>query len=128
MATKVKLGARPKSFKHVITFNLVEGGKGSIECVYKYRTRKEFGAFVDSVMESAGATQKPDGEKFSMSELMERTAGANADYILDVLEGWNLDEELSRENVQQLADEFPAAATAIMEAYRGACIDGRLGN
>lgn len=128
MASKIKLGSRPKSFKHVITFDMVEGGKGSIECTYKYRTRSEFGVFIDKLMDAAGAKAKPDGDKFSMAELMERTAGANADYILDVLEGWNLDEDLSKSNVQQLADEYPAAATSIMETYRTACIEGRLGN
>lgn len=128
MAPKVKLGTRPKSFKHVISFDLIEGGKGSIECIYKYRNRSEFGVFIDEIMAAAGAKPKDDGEKFSMAELMERTAGANADYILQVLEGWNLDEDLSKANVQQLANEFPAAATAIMEDYRRACIEGRLGN
>ena len=129
MASKIKLGNRPKSFKRVVTFDMLEGGKGSIECIYKYRTRSEFGVFVDALMEAAGAKdQQPEGEKFSMRELMERTAGANADYILDVLEGWNLDEDLSKPNVQQLADELPAAAAAIMETYRTACLEGRLGN
>lgn len=128
MATKIKLGNRPKSFKHVVSFELVEGGKASVECIYKYRTRSEFGVFIDGLMDAAGAKAKPEGEKFSMAELMERTAGSNADYILDVLEGWNLDEDLSKANVQQLANEFPAAAAAIMETYRTACTEGRLGN
>ena len=129
MASKIKLGNRPKSFKRVVTFDMLEGGQGSIECIYKYRTRSEFGVFVDALMEAAGAKdQQPEGEKFSMRELMERTAGANVDYILDVLEGWNLDEDLSKPNVQQLSDALPAAAIAIMETYRTACVEGRLGN
>ena len=129
MASKIKLGNRPKSFKRVVTFDMLEGGQGSIECIYKYRTRSEFGVFVDALMEAAGAKdQQPEGEKFSMRELMERTAGSNADYILDVLEGWNLDEDLSKPNVQQLSDELPAAAAAIMETYRTAVTEGRLGN
>ena len=129
MASKIKLGNRPKSFKRVVTFDMLEGGQGSIECIYKYRTRSEFGVFVDALMEAAGAKdQQPEGEKFSMRELMERTAGANADYILDVLEGWNLDEDLSKPNVQQLSDELPAAAIAIMETYRTARLEGRAKN
>ena len=129
MASKIKLGNRPKSFKRVVTFDMLEGGQGSIECIYKYRTRSEFGVFIDALMEAAGAKdQQPEGEKFSMRELMERTAGANADYILDVLEGWNLDEDLSKPNVQQLSDELPAAAIVIMETYRTACLEGRAKN
>jgi len=128
MANKIKLGARPKSFTRIVKFPMLEGGEGSIECTYKYRTRSEFGVFIDELVESAGAKPKEDGEKFSMEELMERTAGQNAKYILDVLDGWNLDEDLSKANVQQLADELPAAAAAIMESYRTACVEGRLGN
>lgn len=126
---KIKLGNRPKSFKRVVTFDMLEGGQGSIDCTFKYRTRSEFGVFIDALMEAAGAKdQQPEGEKFSMRELMERTAGANADYILDVLQGWNLDEDLTKPNVQQLTDELPAAAAAIMEAYRTACLEGRAKN
>lgn len=125
---KIKLGSRPKSFTRVVKFPMLEGGEGSIECTFKYRTRSEFGVFIDALVESAGAKPKEDGEKFSMEELMERTAGQNAKYILDVLESWNLDEDLNQANVQQLADELPAAAAAIMETYRTACVEGRLGN
>lgn len=128
MASKIKLGNRPKAFKRVVTFDMLEGGKGSIECTFRYRTRSEFGVFIDKLMEAAGAKAQPEGEKFSMAELMEKTAGQNAEYILDVLESWNLDEDLTKPNVQQLADELPAAAAAIMETYRTACIEGRLGN
>ena len=128
MATKIKLGARPKSFVRVVTFPMLEGGTGSIECTFRYRTRSEFGVFIDKLMEAAGANAQSEGEKFSMAELMEKTAGQNAEYILDALESWNLDEDLTKPNVQQLTDELPAAAAAIMETYRTACIEGRLGN
>lgn len=128
---KITLGKPPKSFKRVVKFPMLDGTTGSIECIYKYRTRKDFGVFIDSLLDAA--KQKPeagdDGEvKFSMAELMEKTAGANADYILAILEGWNLDQELSAVSAQQLADEVPAAAAAIMETYRAAVQDGRLGN
>lgn len=131
MASKIKLGSRPKSFKRIVKFPMLEGGEGAIECTYKYRTRSEFGLFIDNMMavaEAAGAKREASAEKFSMTDLMERTAGQNAAYIMDVLDGWNLDEELNLVNVQQLADELPAAALAIMEAYRTAITEGRLGN
>jgi hypothetical protein len=125
---KIKLGDRPKNFKHNVKFPMLDGSEGSIVCVFKYRTRKEFGDFIDTIMEAAGVKGQEDGEKFSMASLMEKTAGANADYILQVLDGWNLDDELSRASLQQLADEIPAATTAIMEQYRVAITEGRLGN
>ncbi len=137
MAT-VKLGARPKSFKRLVKFPMLDGTEGSVECTFKYRTRKEFGVFIDGFLQAvsgkpAGRKKKGEAtsdepEKFSTAELMEKTAGANADYILQFLEGWNLEEELNSANVQQLADEIPAAAAEIMEAYRAAVVEGRLGN
>lgn len=128
MASKIKLGSRPKSFKCVVKFPLIEGGDGAIECTFRYRTRKEFGEFIDRMVEAAGGKSKTEDEKFSMADLMERTAGQNAQYIMDVIDGWNLDEELSLNSVQQLSDEYPAAAKSIMEAYRAAIVEGRLGN
>lgn len=129
MSTKIKLGARPKNFKHIVTFPLIEGGTGKIEVLYKYRTRTEFGVFIDKMVEAAGEKNaQVEDEKFSMTKLMEKTAGQNADYVLDVLDGWNLEVELTRANVEQLADEYPAAVSLIMEDYRKAILEGRLGN
>lgn len=128
MASKIKLGSRPKNFTRVVKFPLIEGGEGAIEITYKYRTRTEFGTFIDGLMEAAGKTERTPDDKFSMADLMERTKGSNASYIIDVVESWNLDEDLSKANVEQLADELPAAVNAIMETYRLACTEGRLGN
>lgn len=127
--SKVKLGQRPKSFTKVVRFDMLEGGKATIECTFKYRTRTEFGTFIDALVNDAGVKSEPaeDGQ-FSMSELMTKTAGSNAKYLLQVLDGWNLDEDLTLSNAQQLADELPGAAAAIMEAYRIAVTEGRLGN
>lgn len=134
---KIKLGSRPKNFKRVVKFPMVEGGEGSLEVIYKYRTRAEFGVFIDALMDAAKVKPETgdDGEvKFSMKDLMEKTAGANAEYILQVLDGWNLTDEedkpmeLSADNLRQLADEIPAAAAAIMEEYRAAITEGKAKN
>lgn len=121
----IKLGARPKSFKRVVTFPLVEGGEGAIEVSFKYRTRTEFGKFIDSIVSDA---QAQGDQQFSMADLMERTRDKNAAYLMDVIDGWNLDEPLTRATVEQLCDELPGAATEIMEAYRKATVEGRMGN
>jgi len=124
---KIKLGSRPKSFKHTVTFPMLDGTTGTIECLFKYRTRDEFGKFVDGLFDAAGTKPPADGQ-FSMKELMSRTSTANADYLLAVLDGWNLDDELTHGALVQLADELPGAAATIMEAYRAAVVEGRLGN
>ena len=128
--SKIKLGSRPKSFKKTIKFPMLDGTTGAIEVTYKYRTKVEFGEFIDKLMESSGAAKKADTDaEFSMADLMEKTAGANADYLLDVIEEWNLEDvSLSKESAQQLSNEYPAAAIAIMETYRLAVTEGRLGN
>lgn len=124
---KIILGKRPTSFKHVVKFPMLDGTEGAIECVFKYRTRKEFGAFIDGMFTDSGAAA-PTDEKFSMGKLMDSTVEKNADYLLEVLEGWNLDEKLNRDSAAQLCNELPGAAVAIMNEYRTAVLDGRLGN
>lgn len=128
MAVKITLGNRPKTFIKAVTFPMLDGTTGSIEVAYKYRTKKEFGLFIDDLMTAAGVTTRDPDEKFSMAALMEKTTDSNADYVLKVIESWNIDTPLSRAAVQQLSDEIPAACIAIMETYRLATTEGRLGN
>lgn len=128
---KIILGKRPKSFKRTITIDLVEGGKGSIEVSYLYRTRSEFGQFIDELMEASGvkmADQSEEEVKFSLEEALKRTLETNADYIMKIADGWNLDVEFSRAAVAQLCDELPGAALQIINQYRTAITEGRLGN
>lgn len=126
--SKIKLGARPKNFAAIVSFVMLDGSTGTIPVTYKYRTKKEFGEFVDRITKDAGEGAEPAGDAFSMARLMAVTVEKNADYLLDALESWGLDEPLTRETAAQLADELPAAAVAIMERYREALTQGRLGN
>lgn len=121
--SKIKLGNRPKNFKHVVSFPMLDGATGTIEVLYKYRTVSEFGAFIEKMMSDLGT----DEEK-GVSAVMSRMVKVNAEYLLQVIEGWNLDEELNEETAHQLANELPAAAAAIMSAYRQAIVEQRLGN
>lgn len=133
---KIKLGARPKHFPAKITVALPEGGEGTIELQFVYRTRVEFGQFVDDLLQAAKvpAPAPAAGEAgdqalaFSVREAIERTRDTNADYIMQIVAGWNLDEEFSRAAVVQLCNELPGAALAIIERYRAAITEGRLGN
>jgi Phage tail assembly chaperone len=124
---KIKLGQRPTNFKHAVKFKLLDGTEASIEIVYRYRTRKEYGAFVDEVA-AASKEERPADEVFSWAKVMEKTGANNAEYVMQAVDGWNLDEPFNLENVQQLADEMPAAIAAIMDTYRNAITQGRLGN
>ncbi|GAB3416639.1 phage tail assembly chaperone [Massilia agilis] len=138
---KIKLGARPKSFKHTVSFPMVDGTVGCIEVTYKYRTRREFAGFIDDLQ----ATAKTQADAYAakakaqleqdgtvpmptQKELLEFGLSGSVDFIMASVEGWNLDEKFDRTAVEQLADEVPAAIPSIMEAYRGAINEGRLGN
>lgn len=128
---KIKLGSRPKNFTRIITVDLPEGGKGSVEVLFKYRTRTEFGQFIDQLLDKAGVAVKDTSEeslKYSLKTALETTIEQNADYILQIADGWNMDEDFNRDNIAQLCNELPGAAQAIMDTYREAITTGRLGN
>lgn len=125
--TKIVLGQRPKSFKRTVTFPMLDGTEGSIECEFKYRTKREYGEFIDRFTAPTAGEAAPQ-ESAGVHVAMEKTVEANADYLLEVLLGWNLDVKLSREALQQLADELPVAARAVMAEYRAVIVEGRLGN
>lgn len=125
---KVKLGDRPKTFKRMVKFPMLDGTEGAIEMIYTYRTRTEYGKMIDEIIKASGAATPP-GDSFSMEAMMSANSESAADHIMKAAEGWNLeDQAFSRENVTQLADEIPAAAAAIIEGYRIGCTEGRSGN
>ena len=128
---KIVLGKRPKSFKRTLKVPLPEGAEGSIELSFVYRTRSEFGAFVDELLAAAKvkpASAADEDVAFSLQQSLELTRDTNADYILKIVDGWNLDEEFTRDAVVQLCDELPGVALAIINDYRAAVTEGRLGN
>ena len=125
--SKIKLGQRPETFKHTVKFKMLDGSEASIEVEYVYRTRKEFGQFIDEIF-AQSKEERPADEDVSWAALMDKTGTANAEYVMKAVKGWNLDEDFTKDNVEQLADELPAAITAIMDTYREAVTQGRLGN
>ncbi len=125
---KIRLGSAPKTFTRSITVDMLDGTKGTIECTYKYRTRVEFGHFLDTIFKDAGVKATDEGEKVAIADLMAKTRDTNADYLLQVLEGWNLEDDLNKDSLQQLCDEFPGVANSIMETYRSAVTEGRAKN
>lgn len=138
---KIVLGQRPKSFKRTIKFDMLDGSAGSFTVDYKYRTRTEFGEFADSVRAQmkaadealldrvkAQATAGEEVAPLTQADLIRRENANNVAYVMSCIDGWDLDEPFSQAAVEQLADEVPAAVTAIIATYRDAITDGRLGN
>lgn len=127
MAT-IKLGARPKTFARVVKTKDLDGTELLIPVTYKYRTRKEYGAWIDTL---GAQPQTSDGVvegKFSAEAYVEKVSEWNANKIVQCVDGWGLDIDFTPENVKQLCDESPAAAEAVIGEYQAACIEGRLGN
>jgi hypothetical protein len=128
---KITLGKRPTSFKKTIKVPMLDGTEATVDVQYVYRTRTEFGAFVDALFAKAGeppASQSAEDVKFSLAAALAKTRDTNADYILQIVSGWDLDVAFNVENVRQLCDELPGAAMAIIDSYRIAVSEGRLGN
>jgi len=130
MATKIKLGQCPKNFTAPVSFKMLDGSEGIINVTYKYRTRSQFGAYLDEIFAENGVA-KPAASDDSGS-LIERAYIAGnekiAGQIVRAADGWDLDEPFTEENVQALANEMPAAANAIILTYEAAIKEGRLGN
>jgi len=126
---KITLGKTPKNFKRTITVDLIDGTKGAIEIVFKFRTRKEFGAFLDGIFKDTGVKpETAEEEKVLIEQIMSKACGTNANYLLQVIESWDLADDISIETLEQLCDEYPGVANAIMESYRLAVTEGKAKN
>lgn len=126
----IRLGNRPKSFARVVKCKDVDGTELTVPVTYKYRTRKEYGEFHDALPDYPELEGKAvDGKTtYSVEDVLERRSEWNANQIMQILDGWGLDEEFSLTNVRQLCDESPACAAAIISEYQSAIVEGRLGN
>jgi len=127
MATKIKLGSRPKTFKEFnVTVTLPSGEEGLIPITFKYRDRKEFGKWQDSLKNSVPQVSD-DG--FSWESFYGIAGELMANYLLDSIDSWGLDVPLNIDSLLEIESECGAAVLpAIMAAYGAACRDGRLGN
>lgn len=128
MATKIKLGNRPKTFKAIdVKVQLPDGSEGLIPITFKYRDRREFGRWQDNIKNSF--PELKTGEDFNWEAFYTKAGDLTADYILDAVDSWGLDEPLNKESLLQVESECGASALpAILSAYGEACRDGRLGN
>lgn len=141
---KVILGARPANFApFAVKFPMPDGSEGVIKATYKYRTRVEFGAMLDAIVNQAAAVDAvaPEAEpvadavpveatpfKVDYAGLYAKSRDATVEHLLHSVTGWDLDVPFTPAALKQLADEIPAACIALMAAYNAACTEGRLGN
>lgn len=135
---RVVLGKRPATIRRTVSAELPEGGEGMLEVEYRYRTREEYGQLLDARMVQAKnadhdrqASAEKDGQQLApltAGELQALSVKATAEHILDIATGWVLPEPFDLEHVKQLCNELPGMASAIVDEYRMAIIEGRRGN
>ena len=125
---KITLGKRPQFIEATITATLPDGTVGSIKARYKYRTRTEFGQMIDQRMAEARTEAPAEPADFSVANMQRQARDANAAYLLDILDGSDLDNDLDIDTATQLCDEAPGMAQALIDGYRMAVTEGRLGN
>jgi hypothetical protein len=124
---KIKLGTRPETFKPVpLKFVMPDGSDGTMEVTYKYRTRDEFAEFTSDMAKPSEFDEKD--ETPWMERIVKLAIAGEVRYLTESVTAWNLDEQLSEDNLRQLANECPAAVRAMAKGYEEACLHGRLGN
>ena len=128
MAANIVLGKTPKTFKKFpVKFKTPEGEEAAIAVTFKYLTRSGYAAYLNSMF--ATEADKPvDTDKPDFVALFAKGGEKSVEKLLDAMESWDFGHDLDKETLMQLQDEFPAAIAAFGEAYRMACVDGKLGN
>jgi len=129
MSAKTTLGKRPQNFKSItVKFTMPDGSAGSIPTVFKYRTRSEFGAYLNQLFDTSGA-EKPIADEVPDFVALFLKAGEKTVFnLLDSINSWDFEHELNKDTLTQMGDEIPASLAAFSEAYRAACVEGKLGN
>lgn len=125
---KIKLGSTPKTFKPItIKVTLPDGGEGEIPVTFKYRTQDEYWTYRDAFFKAIGA-DKPEGNDVSLPLIAKEARHRAATHLLEAIDSWGLDVDLTADNICQLFNEIQQSSSAIVDAYQAACVQGRLGN
>lgn len=125
MAT-ITLGKPPKNFAPVtVNVTMPDGTEGTIKCTFKYRTVTAYGAFKDELAKESGFA---DTASVTWTQIMEKRRDKGGEYLMHILDSWDMEGGLSQSIAQQLCDELPGVSISISNAYHAAATEGRLGN
>ena len=125
----IKLGNTPKTFKKIpVKFTMPDGEAGAIAVVFKYRSRSGYGAYLNELFNSAETEQPVDEDaKRDFVAIFAKGGEKAIEKLLAEMESWDFGYELNKETLMQMQDEFPASIAALGEAFRAACVEGKLG-
>lgn len=134
----IVLGNNPKTFKKVIHLFDVNGKKENLQIEFKYRTRQQFAALVDArnvrekAKEEADLAALAEAGEEGAAKTYEQTVQEMLDdsvaKVLEIAQGWDLEDEFTSENLMQLDGMFPSALMDIQNAYQAALLETRRKN
>jgi hypothetical protein len=128
--SKFKFVDTPKSFKKPVEIVMVDGSTAAIEFSFIYRTRKQFAELADANINDVKADQKADGEAQdrTMVEWYDIADTHGVTYVLKIVDGWDLEEELNETTLIKLENENPGSLAAIANIYRKTVAEARTKN
>ena len=101
---KLKLIANP-TFKSKVGIPVAGGEPVQVEFTFKHRTKKALDEFITS-----------------------RAEKTDVDSFLDMVEGWDLEDEFSKESAETLLDNYIGTALATYRVYLDQLIQGKIKN
>ena len=76
----------------------------------------------------AANSAEPEVDVFKLERFVGLNIEADAEFIMKIASGWDLDDPFDRANVMALLDEYGGSGKRVVEAYRIAINEGALGN
>lgn len=132
----IKLGKNPETFKKTIQLFDVNGRKEALQIEFKYRTRMQFAEMVDArnarqkakdeaVLAELGDGGAPDK---TYQQTVADMLKDSVEKILEIANGWDLQDDFNEENLIELDGMFPNALMEIENAYQVALLEARRKN
>ena len=126
---KLKLGSTPKNFKPFpVKFTLPDGQEDKLVVTFKYKTRSQFAAFLNTLFTESGEEKPATEDRVDFVKLFEKGGEKTVAHLVQIIDAWDLDDEINAANLAMLHDQVPAAAAAMTSAFSAACTEGKLGN
>lgn len=125
---KSMAGAVPE-FALPITIKRLDGTEFTLEFRAKAMGKKAWAALRDARL-NAEPVETAEGEapKFSFVRAVEEDMRKGAEMVVNCANGWDLTDEFTVANVEELEDSFGGTLAAFLSAYDAAIFQGRLGN